>query len=201
MDSRDRIIQGAAELFRTYGIKAVTMDSIATQLGMSKRTIYEVFSDKDELLIGVLTWMVEKQKDLVKKVLDESENAIAAIFKLLEINSDHFQQISPAFFSDLKKYHNEVLVNKSNKYEMPDYSNNLEVIERGIKEKLFRREINADLVNWCLFTLFRSTMDTNLYPYEKFSRRDVIRNVVINFLRGISTSEGIYLINKHEIEF
>ena len=201
MDSRDRIIQGAAELFRTYGIKAVTMDSIATQLGMSKRTIYEVFSDKDELLIGVLTWMVEKQKDLVKKVLDESENAIAAIFKLLEINSDHFQQISPAFFSDLKKYHNEVLVNKSNKYEMPDYSNNLEVIERGIKEKLFRREINADLVNRCLFTLFRSTMDTNLYPYEKFSRRDVIRNVVINFLRGISTSEGIYLINKHEIEF
>jgi hypothetical protein len=84
---------------------------------------------------------------------------------------------------------------------MPDYSNNLEVIERGIKEKLFRREINADLVNRCLFTLFRSTMDTNLYPYEKFSRRDVIRNVVINFLRGISTSEGIYLINKHEIEF
>jgi hypothetical protein len=145
--------------------------------------------------------MVEKQKDLVKKVLDESENAIAAIFKLLEINSDHFQQISPAFFSDMKKYHNEVLVNKSNKYEMPDYSNNLEVIERGIKEKLFRREINADLVNRCLFTLFRSTMDTNLYPYEKFSRRDVIRNVVINFLRGISTSEGIYLINKHEIEF
>ena len=201
MDSRDRIIQGAAELFRTYGIKAVTMDSIATQLGMSKRTIYEVFSDKDELLIGVLTWMVEKQKDLIKKVLDESENAIAAIFKLLEINSDHFQQISPAFFSDMKKYHNEVLVNKSNKYEMPDYSNNLEVIERGIKEKLFRREINADLVNRCLFTLFRSTMDTNLYPYEKFSRRDVIRNVVINFLRGISTSEGIYLINKHEIEF
>jgi len=201
MDSRDRIIQGAAELFRTYGIKAVTMDSIATQLGMSKRTIYEVFSDKDELLISVLTWMVEKQKDLVKKVLDESENAIAAIFKLLEINSDHFQQISPAFFSDMKKYHNEVLVNKSNKYEMPDYSNNLEVIERGIKEKLFRREINADLVNRCLFTLFRSTMDTNLYPYEKFSRRDVIRNVVINFLRGISTSEGIYLINKHEIEF
>jgi TetR/AcrR family transcriptional regulator, cholesterol catabolism regulator len=201
MDSRDRIIQGAAELFRTYGIKAVTMDSIATQLGMSKRTIYEVFSDKDELLIGVLTWMVEKQKDLVKKVLDESENAIAAIFKLIEINSDHLQQISPAFFSDMKKYHNEVLVNKSNKYEMPDYSNNLEVIERGIKEKLFRREINTDLVNRCLFTLFRSTMDTNLYPYEKFSRRDVIRNVIINFLRGISTPEGIYLINKLEIEF
>ena len=52
MDNRNRIIEGAAELFRTYGIKAVTMDSLASHLGMSKRTIYEVFSDKDELLDG-----------------------------------------------------------------------------------------------------------------------------------------------------
>ena len=54
MDIRDRIIEGAAELFKTYGIKSVTMDSLANQFGMSKRTIYEVFSDKDELLMAVL---------------------------------------------------------------------------------------------------------------------------------------------------
>ena len=67
MDIRDRIIEGAAELFRTYGIKSVTMDSLANHLGISKRTIYEVFSDKDELLIGVLKWMARRQKELVKK--------------------------------------------------------------------------------------------------------------------------------------
>ena len=146
MDNRIRIIEGAAELFRTYGIKSVTMDSLAGHIGMSKRTIYEVFSDKDELLIGVLNWMAEKQKELVKRVLDESENAIVAIFKLLEINRDHFQQMSPAFQADLKKFHHEVLMKKADKCEMPDYSNNLEVIEKGIKEGLYRTDVNVELV-------------------------------------------------------
>jgi hypothetical protein len=124
-----------------------------------------------------------------------------AIFKLLEINRDHFQQISPAFQADIKKFHYEVLMKKADKYEMPDYSNNIEVIEKGIKEKLFRKNLNADLVNRCLYSLFRSTMDNDLYPFEQFTRHDVIRNVVINYLRGISTSEGVDLITKLEPKF
>lgn len=201
MENENRIIEGAAELFRAYGIKSVTMDSLASHLGMSKRTIYEVFADKDELLIGVLKWMAEKQKELVKRVLDESENAIAAIFKLLEINRDHFQQMSPAFQADMMKFHHEVLMKKSDKCELPDYSNNVEVIERGIKEKLFRKDINAELVNRCIYFLFRSIMNNELYPFEQFSRRDVIGNTVINYLRGISTSEGLELINTLERKF
>jgi hypothetical protein len=131
-------------------------------------------------------------------VLDESENAIVAIFKLLEINIDHFQQMGPVFQSDMKKFHHEILMKKADKCELPDYRNNIEVIERGIKEKLFRKDLNADLVNRCMYSFVRSVMDNDLYPFEQFSRRDVIRNVVVNYLRGISTSEGIELINKLE---
>lgn len=201
MDNKERIIEGAAELFKIYGIKSVTMDSIAGQLGMSKRTIYEIFSDKDELLIGVLKRMALKQRELVTKVLKESENAIVAIFRLLEINRDHFQQMSPAFQADLKKFHHETLMKKADKCEMPDYSNNLEVIEQGIKEKLFRKDINAILVNRCMYNLGRSIMDNDIYPFEDFTRRDVVRNVLINYLRGLSTPAGIDLINKLEQKF
>ena len=201
MDNRNRIIEGAAKLFRTYGIRSVTMDSIASHLGMSKRTIYEVFSDKDELLISVLQWMTEKQKALMKKIIDDSENAIVAIFSLLESSRDHFQDMSPAFQADLKKYYYEELINRSDKYNMPDYRNNKQVIERGIKEKLFREDINPDLVNRCLYSLGRSTMDFELYPFEDFSRREVIKNVFINYMKGISTIEGVELINKLEARF
>jgi len=201
MDNRERIIEGAAELFRTYGIKAVTMDQLAGQLTMSKRTIYELFSDKDELLVGVLGWMAERQKFMVKKVLNESENAIVAIFKFLQLNMDHFQQMSPAFQNDIKKFHTEVLMKKAYKCEMPDYSSYIEFFERGMKEKLFRKDINPDLVNRCMFYLGRTSMDNAYYPYEVFSRREVIRNVVINYLRGISTPAGIEVINKQELKF
>jgi AcrR family transcriptional regulator len=201
MDNRNRIIEGAAQLFRLYGIKSVTMDSLASHLGMSKRTIYEVFADKDELLIGVLRMMVEKQKELVKKVMSNSENAIVAIFKLLETNRDHFQQMSPAFQADMKKFHHEILIEKPAEYELPDYRNNVALIERGIKEKLFRKDLNADVVNSCLYFLGRTIIDNELYPFDQFSQRDVLRNGVINYLRGISTSEGIKLINKLERKF
>ena len=91
------------------------MDSLATKLGISKRTIYEVFTDKDELLMAVLTWMAQQEKDLVKRVLDESENSIVAIFRMLEINRDNFQYMSPAFQADLKKYHHDVLMKNADK--------------------------------------------------------------------------------------
>ena len=201
MEVRDRIIEGAEELFKTYGIRSVTMDSLANQLGMSKRTIYEVFSDKDELLMEVLTRMASQQKDLVKRVLDESENSIVAIFRMLEINRDNFQSMSPAFQSDLKKYHHNVLMKNIDNIEMPDYRYHFQVIEKGIKEGLFRKEINPDLVNRCLYNLGRSIMDNDLYPYELFSRRDVIRNIFFIYLRGISTPKGLDLINKLEKDF
>ena len=141
MDNRKKIIEGAAVLFSTYGIKSVTMDSLATHLGMSKRTIYEVFSDKDELFLGVIKWMAERQKELVKKILDESENAVAAIFKLLEFNRDHFQNMSPAFQSDMKKFHQNVFNKKKNKCEMPDFRNNQRIIEREIGRASCRERV------------------------------------------------------------
>lgn len=201
MEIKDRITEGAAELFRTYGIRSVTMDSLATHLGMSKRTIYEVFSDKDDMLICVLKWMAGKQKELVHKIINESENSIIAIFRLLEINRDYFQDMSPAFHADLKKFHHEVLMKKADKCEMPDYRNNQEVIEKGMSEKLFREDLDADLVNRCLYFLGRSVMDHDLYPYEEFSRRDVVKNTFINYLKGISTQKGLDLIARLEPNF
>lgn len=201
MDIRTRIIDGAADLLKTYGLKTVTMDSLAGHLGMSKRTIYEVFEDKDELLIEVLKQMAKKQQDLMEKILKESGNALIAIFRLMEINIDFFQNTSPVFQAELKKYHYEVLMKKYDKCDMPDFRNNQQIIDRGIKEKLFRKDINSDLANRCLYSLVRSVLDFELYPFENFTRKEVIKQSVINYLRGISTQEGLELINSLERKF
>jgi TetR/AcrR family transcriptional regulator, cholesterol catabolism regulator len=201
MDNRERIIEGTAELFKTYGIKSVTMDSLATYLGMSKRTIYEIFADKDELLVGVFKWMSEKQQELVRKFLNESENAIVAIFKLMEININHFNGMSPAFQFEMKKFYHDVLTSKTEQIEMPDISNNVQLIEKGIKEKLFRKDINPDLVNRCFYSIAKSMMDQELFSFEKYSRREVMQNTFVNYLRGISTPAGLDLINKLELKY
>ena len=132
MGNKEHIILVATELFKNYGIKSVTMDTLANQLGISKRTIYEAFSDKDELLMAVLKNIAYQQKELINRVIDESENSIVAIFRMLEFNRNNFQTMSPAFQSDLKKYHHDVLIKNAENIEMPDYRNIFVNYLRGI---------------------------------------------------------------------
>jgi AcrR family transcriptional regulator len=198
MDYRNRVIEEAAKLFRTYGIRSVTMDMLASSLGISKRTIYEVFKDKDELLEGVLTWMHEKQRETICKILEDSENVIEANFRMIEMMRDHFQSMSPAFLLDIKKCHHSDLQMNQGKGEMLDTDKGMEMLKRGIKEGVFRKDIETVLVNKCIFELIRISADNEIFPLGKYTRNDIIKNVYINYLRGIATEKGLETINRLE---
>jgi len=198
MDYRHRIVEEAAVMFRTYGIRAVTMDMLANQMGISKRTIYEVFKDKEELLGGVLKWMTQKQSETMKKVLGESENVIEAIFKMLRLMNEHFSSMSPAFLMDIKKYHYEVVNKLKDKNDLTYINNNSEILKTGIREGLFRKDIDIDITNKCLLEVARLSNDKNLFPSEDYTSKNVIRNFYISYLRGISTPRGLELIDYYE---
>jgi AcrR family transcriptional regulator len=198
MDYKQRIIEEAAVLFRTYGIRAVTMDMLANQMGISKRTIYEVFKDKDEVLKGVLIWMAVRQRELMTKIFSETGNVIEAIFKMMDLMNDHFQNMSPAFQMDMKRYHNEMFKKLGNKDELPYYRNNAEIIKKGINEGVFREDIDVEIINKCLIEVERVSNDKSVFPSDDFMNKDVIRTFYLNFLRGISTQKGLDLINYYE---
>jgi TetR/AcrR family transcriptional regulator, cholesterol catabolism regulator len=198
MDYRQTIVEEAAVMFRTYGIRAVTMDMLASHLGISKRTIYEVFRDKDELLQGVLKWMKEKQAETMKKIFNESENVIEAIFKMLDMMGNHFQNMSPAFQMDMKRYHNEMLRDPDGQVEFPFSSSNSEIIKRGIKEEIFRKEIDVDITNRCLLEVAKMSNDKTVFPPDNYMSKDVVRTFYLNYLRGISTTKGLELINHYD---
>jgi TetR/AcrR family transcriptional regulator, cholesterol catabolism regulator len=198
MDYRQKIVEEAAVMFRTYGIRAVTMDMLASRLGISKRTIYEVFRDKDELLQGVLKWMKEKQAETMKKIFNESENVIEAIFKMLDMMGNHFQNMSPAFQMDMKRYHNEMLRDPDGQVEFPFSSSNSEIIKRGIKEEIFRKEIDVDITNRCLLEVAKMSNDKTVFPPDNYMSKDVVRTFYLNYMRGISTTKGLELINHYD---
>lgn len=198
MDYRQRIIEEAAVMFRTYGIRAVTMDMLANQMGISKRTIYEVFSDKDELLTGVLKWMTVKQKEVIDKALYESDNVIEAIFSILNRMMEHFKTMSPAFQMDMKRQHQTIMKNLEDADHLPYVKNNEVIIERGIKEGIFRKDIDVKIINRCMLEVAKMSNDREIFPPDHFTDSEVIKNVYINYLRGISTQKGLDLINYHE---
>jgi len=198
MDTRQKIIEEASVMFRTYGIRAVTMDMLAGEMGISKRTIYEIFSDKDELLNGVLETMKEKQHKLVADIMNGSENVIEAIFRIMDVMTEHFINMSPAFKLDMKKHHNDIVLRLRETGELPYYSDNTDILLRGIKEGLFRRDIDISIANKCLLEVVRISDDKDLFPSENFSSTDVIRDFFINYVRGISTQKGLDLINYYD---
>jgi len=198
MDYRQRILEEAAVMFRTYGIRSVTMDMLASQMGISKRTIYEVFHDKNELLKGVLIQMAERQKEVMTRIFSESENVIDAIFKMLDLMNDHFQKMSPAFKMDMKRFHHDILNSPGEQNELPYYTNNSEILLRGIKEGVFRADIDLEITNKCMLEVARMSNDKDVFPPDDFLSEDVIRNFYINYLRGISTPKGLELINYYE---
>ena len=198
MDYRQKIIEQASELFRMYGIRAVTMDMLAGSMGISKRTIYEVFNDKNELLQAVLKWMGCRQKEMIMKVMAESDNVIEATFKMLDNMKKHFHNMSPAFQLDLRKYHVDLIRKMGDAKELPYYRNNIEFIMRGIREGVFREDIDVEIINKTLFEVVRMSSDRELFPPDDFNGDEVFRNTYLTFLRGISTRKGIDLIEYYE---
>ena len=198
MDYRERITEEAAVLFMKFGIRSVTMDSIAHHLGMSKRTIYENFADKDELLISVINSMASKQKDVFMKIMNEADNVIEALFEMLRIASNHLTNINPTYFMDLKKYHYKVYEHICQKGDIRNFEMSLAMLRRGVEEKIFREDINIDIVNAGIHSVIDSTRDNDDLPPEKYSRFEIIDNLLFNYLIGISTAKGQKLINKYK---
>lgn len=192
---RDRIIEKAAIMFRTYGIRAVTMDMLSSELGISKRTIYEIFKDKKELLLSVLRWMDDRRRFVIERALDESPDALEAIFMLLRLSGDHMRDMNPVLISDLRKYCSSA--EGSGLCDISNFAGSVKILEKGIAEGLFRSDINTEVVNRGIYGIFRFAMDNELFPSAEYRRQDIIRHIYLNLLRGICTEKGLILLNRH----
>lgn len=196
----ERIVAGAAELFRSFGIRAVTMDDIAGHLGISKRTIYERFHDKDELLYAVLVNMIEKQKEKIEKIVKDSPDVISAIFIMIKAGRDHMESMNPLISSDLKKYHTGVLKRLKATCGHPDFESAGRIFKAGIEQGVFRGDLDVEILSRTFSSMGTVIGDENLFPPDNFMHRDLVRNIIVNYLRGISTPEGLAIIDSLEPE-
>lgn len=102
---KEKIIAGARKMFIKFGIRGITMDFIAEQLGVSKRTIYENFKDKDELLMHCIDVGMKDQRSINEELIRNSENIIEATFRFIKNSIETFNTINPIFFFDVEKYY------------------------------------------------------------------------------------------------
>jgi len=194
MDTRLRILQEAGILFSKYGIRSITMDSIANELGISKRTLYETFKDKDDLVFQAIAEGSKRHKAICQSVIVKSENVIEAIFQIFKLNNETFGKINPLFFEDLKKYHSQIFNKIHKKGDVRDHKLTEKLLKRGLDEGVFKSHLDMELVNLFVHRCIDIMHDS---VFDDYSKKEIGKSVIVPYLYGISTEKGRKLIDKH----
>lgn len=198
MEVQERIKQKADELFRRYGIRSVTMDEIASQLGMSKKTIYQYCADKDQLVDDVTIDEIQFSQESCTKDMTAAANAIEEIFLVMEFVEVMFRNMNPAMLYDLEKYHPSSykrFLEHKNKFLFEMIKQNL---ERGIKEGLYRPEINIEIMTRFRLESMMLGFNIQLFPPTKFNLAELQQEIIEHFLYGLATLKGYKLILKYK---
>jgi TetR/AcrR family transcriptional regulator, cholesterol catabolism regulator len=200
MEIRDRIKQKADELYRRYGIKSVTMDEIASQLGVSKKTIYHSFSDKNELVDAVIVDMINYSSEYCQSNYKKSQNAIHEVYLALEMLQVMFDNMNPSILFDIERNYPATFAKfKEYKYNFL-FEMVKENIARGKKEELYRPEVNTEVAAKIRLETMLLPFDEELFPKNKFSLITVQQQLIEYFLFGIASLKGYKLITKYQNE-
>jgi len=198
METTERILHKAHELFMRYGIRSVSMDEMAAHLGISKKTIYQFYADKDALVEGVVAIEMNKMEADCKLHNSEAENAVHEIILATESMEEIFASFNPSILYDLKKYHpksHKRFTEHHNKFLYSIIKQNLEL---GIAHGLYRQEINTDILsNYRIGTIFMIFNDDH-FPHGKYALFKILTEITDNFLYGIVTPKGEKLIQKYK---
>ena len=197
MELRDRIISASFELFMKYGIRSVTMDQISGSLGISKRTLYEIFKDKTELVREGLDYLSNIKQTEAKKTVENSDNVIKTIYILARRGEEMKQQLNPLFFEDIRKYYPEIhtWITAGGRYR--DYPLVGDLLKKGIYDGLFKEDLDVQLVNSFFHQIMQIVMNEEIFPQERYTHQDLFRNIIMPYLIGISTPKGRQQINKY----
>lgn len=200
MEIKERIKQKADELYRRYGVKSVTMDEIALQLGVSKKTIYQSFSDKNELVDEVVVNMLEANKNTCKQSIQQSENAIHEVLLMMEAMQDMLFSLSPTFVFDIQRGH-PLSFKKFDDYKSEFVFNILEAnIERGKKEGLYRPELNTQVIIKFRLNTIMLVYNEEVFPRNRYTVLDLQNEMTLYYLYGMVTLKGYHLITKYQTE-
>jgi len=200
MEPKERILQKAADLFFRYGIRSVTMDEIAGQLGISKKTIYQYYTDKDEIVEGIIDREIVQNEGKCNMYFSNSENAIHEIMLSLDGMEEMIKATNPLIMYDLEKHHIKAHKKFKNHTGQFWYKIIMDNLERGIKEGLYRPELNKDVVaKYRIESVFIS-FNQDMFPHSKYMISDVGREIGTLFLYSIATRQGVEMIEKYSRE-
>jgi len=199
-DTRVRISGRAHELIMKYGIRSVSMDDIANALGISKKTIYQYYADKDELIDAIVESIITENQGRCLQYRANARDAVDEVLKAGELLRDMFTDMNPSVLFDLQKYHHKAFtrfLKHKNDFLFTMVKTN---IEKGMAEELYRAELNVDVITRFRVESMMMPFNPDFFSKHKHSLLEVEEQLLDHFLFGIASLKGHKLILKYKQE-
>lgn len=193
---KERIIQKAAEMFITLGFKSVTMDDIANDLAISKKTIYTHFANKTELVREATMSMFDIISCGIDCICELQKNPIEELYEIKKFVMTHLknERSSPQY--QLQKYYPEIHEELRAKHYHKMSECTLKNLKRGVEMGLYRDNLDIDFVSRIYFIGVSGIKDESIFPADRFPKIQLFEDYLEYHLRGIVTREGLQTLNK-----
>ena len=198
MEIAERIITGGEELFLMGGIRSVTMDDIARHVGMSKKTIYQYFKDKNELVIALIKKKLKEDEDQMAAIISNSGDVIEEMINMMRCSSEIFSRINPIVIHDMQKYHPDAWKHFQ-RFKSEVLINTLEqLLTKGIAQGYLRPDIDVRIIARMRVNQVELGFNSTIFPIAEFSTWKVQTQFLEHFNYGICTLKGYRLLNKYK---
>lgn len=195
-ENKRQLIERITPMLMKNGVKNLTMDNIARQLGISKRTLYEVFDSKDAMVEDVLTCMYNEEQQQIRRAAKESDNVMEAMALGLKLHQHFLSETDVSLLRDIDQFYPH-LRNKFEEFRVRNTDSMLDAFRIGVEQGVFRKNTDYRI----LLTLFQIQLESlkrmeDLFPPD-VTLLDAYNAISIGLLRSIATAKGIEILDKH----
>ena len=190
------ILLKVRDLYMKYGIKSITMDEVASELGISKKTLYQYVTDKDDLVGKFIDNEIELRQEEICKCFKTGFNAIEELFEISIFMNRLMKDQNPATEHDLKKYypHHYLKTVKTRRERIFNYI--LMNLKKGKEEGLYREDLDEEIIAKLYLARVESIHSNDLFTVEEFTSLKLFMELLIYHIRGIATEKGIIVLEK-----
>jgi AcrR family transcriptional regulator len=197
VQDQQEIIIAAFKQFKLLGFKSVTMDDIARKIGISKKTLYELFKDKDELVLECIKYMLNDNQVQTEKALKNSINAIDQAINILMIMEKMIRGMNPVCYLDLQRFYPSAakyLNDHKDSFMFQCISDNL---KQGIQEGFYREDIDIEIISRFRMESALIVFQHDLFPQETYDIVKVNTQIFAHYIYGIASSKGHKMIESY----
>ena len=192
---RAKIMEAAMKAFTQKGIRAVKMDDIASSLAISKRTLYEIFEDKEHLLYETINQYDAISRQRLTDYAAQQHSVIDVILEAYRMKVEEIKKVNPAFYTDIIRYPKLAsYIKKNNERTRESF---IKFLERGVEEGFLRADVNYEMIPHMFDALGEYMIKSKLL--DRYSLDELFTNYVLVSIRGLCTEAGLKAVEEAKL--